>query len=451
MNRGVIFPELLSGREDEVDSRPWTVFEGSTNRGSASCNLTERILEVPFGPGAQARVVRSHELMHARVSPHAKHLMRALSEVSPRALECSEEFRVNTLLARLHFDVALLCDGTEKLGGRRLGEAGEWAEAVCFFVAVLGTGAEKEFLAGIRQSRAPWLGALRAIGKRALAHMNQLSTETIGATRLNDEGLPTGYVASTLVLARLLTQSMSARVPTTPEELRAFRRSLELGGRRPATGQFATLVFDDSITHSPRPGRANVRRARSTSTGSVLRYPGRLLTDPQRRAFSQRIAHHGGVVVIDQSGSMDLSLEALRDIARSAPSALVIGYSHRPGDLGTTPNAWLLAERGSVATICPTGNVGNGVDGPILQWALVQRRGQEPVVWVTDGQVTDSHDHPDEALTQQCANLVRRHRIRLVRELRDVPRALRFDAPTPPSQLSTFGRVGRRLRESTQI
>ena len=36
-----------------------------------------------------------------------------------------------------------------------------------------------------------------------------------------------------------------------------------------------------------------------------------------------------------------------------------------------------------------------------------QRRVDEPLVWVTDGQVTDSHDHPDESLTADCAELVR--------------------------------------------
>jgi len=420
-------------------------------RGSASCNLSERILEVPYGPGAQARVIRAHELMHARVSPHAHHLVKALDEVSPRALECSEEFRVNTLLTRLHFDVGLLSDGTEKLGGRRVGEAGEWAEALCFFVAVLGTGAEKEFLAGIRQSRAPWLGALRAIGKRASAHLAQLTTESLSATRLSDAGLPSGYADSTLVVARLLTQSMAARVPSTPEELRAFRRSLEVGGRRPPTGEFAPLVFDTSVLRSPRSGPAHVRRARPSTTGTVLRYPGRLLTDPHRRAFSHKLTRHGGIVVIDLSGSMDLSADALHEVLRVAPSALVVGYSHRPGDVGATPNAWLLAERGSIATICPSGNVGNGVDGPALRWALGRRRDNEPLVWVTDGQVTDSHDHPDEGLTQQCVALIRQHRIRLARDLVEATSALRLDAATPQSRLASFGRVGRRLRESTAM
>ena len=417
-------------------------------RGAASCNLSERVLEVPLGPGGQARVVRAHELMHARVSPHVRHLLRALDEVSPRALECAEEFRVNTLLARLHFDVALLRDGTEKVGGRRLGEAGEWGEAVCFLLAVLGTGAEKEYLAGIRQGQSAWLGGLRAIRKRALTLVEQFSTPLLGATRLNEDGVPSGYAVSTLVLARMLTQSLAARAPVTPEELRAFRRSLEVGGRRPVTGQFAPLVFDHaSLGPRVTQHEGSVRRSRATTSGTVMRYPGRLLSDEQRRAFAQRARTHGGVVVIDQSGSMDLVSEEVRAVVERSPHALVVGYSHRPGDLGATPNVWLLAERGRVATHCPSGNVGNGVDGPVLRWALSRRRANEPVIWVTDGQVTDSHDHPDDALSVECAQLVRRHRIWLARDLSEAALVLARNRPTPASRWGDFGRVGRKLRE----
>lgn len=451
MTGGVIFPELLSGREDDVAAGPWTVRESSTMRGAASCNLSERVLEVPLGPGAQARVVRAHELMHARVSPHVQHLLRALDEVSPRALECAEEFRVNTLLARLHFDVALLRDGTEKIGGRRLAEADQWGEALCFLLAVLGTGAEKEYFAGIRQGRAAWLGGLRAIRKRALALVDQLSTAALGATRLNEDGLPGGYAMSTLVLARMLTQCMAARAPTTPEELRAFRRSLEVGGRRPATGRFAPLVFDDSLGRGAPRGGGSVRRYRATTSGTVLRFPGRLLSDDQRRAFAQRVRSHGGVVVIDQSGSMDLACEEVRAVVNGSPHALVVGYSHRPGDFGATPNVWLLAERGRVATHCPSGNVGNGVDGPVLRWALARRMANEPVIWVTDGQVTDSHDHPDDALSVECANLVRTHRISMVRDLAEATKVLRTNRPTTASRWGDFGRVGRKLRERAEL
>jgi hypothetical protein len=448
---GSIHPELVTGREDGFASRSWTVEAGSTQRGGASCNLTDRILQVPLGPDPTSRVVRAHELMYARVSPHLREHYGALEEMAPRALECAEELRINTLVGRLGFDVTLLRDGSEKSGGRRLAESDEWSESLCFLMAVLGTGAEKEYLAGVRQVQPTWMTGLRAVRKRALGVMDALSTAALGATRLNEEQLPSGYANATVVLARILTQSMVARPPTTPDELRAFRRSLEPGGRRPATGRFAALVFDESLVMSRRPRGQGVRRARPSTSGTSMRYPSRLFTDELKRAFAQRSSVHGGVVVIDQSGSMDLDTTALTSLLRAAPDALVVGYSHRPGDAGLTPNVWVLADRGAVALVSPSGNVGNGVDGPVLRWAIARRHGNEPMVWVTDGQVTDSHDHPDEHLTMECASLVRSHRIRLVRELEGATRALASGRTSSPSEWSQFGRIGRKLQQNKEL
>jgi len=182
-----------------------------------------------------------------------------------------------------------------------------------------------------------------------------------------------------------------------------------------------------------------------------MRYPSRLLTDDRKRAFARRATRHGGIVVIDQSGSMDIDEESLTSLLRRAPDALVVGYSHRPGDHGSTPNAWVLADRGAVATNIASGNVGNGVDGAVLAWALRRRRGTEPIIWVTDGQVTDSHDHPDERLTLECAEMVRRHRVRLVKELGGAGRSLASGRSTNRSEWPQFGRVGRKLLEITAI
>ncbi len=413
--------------------------------------MTERILEVPLGRDEASRVVRAHELMHARVSPHRLEHVGTLDEMSPRALECAEELRINSLIARLRFNVTLLRDGSEKSGAQRIAEGDEWSEAVCFLMAVLGTGGEKEYLAGIRKVQPSWMPGLRAVRKRALGLMGGFTTTALGSTRLNDERLPGGYANATVVLARVLTQSMAARPPTTPQELRAFRRSLEPGGRRPPTGRFAPLVFDDELVMTARPRGSGVRHARASTSGPTMRYPSRLLTDDRKRAFARRATTHGGVVVIDQSGSMDIDDASLSTLLRRAPDALVIGYSHRPGDGGVTPNAWVLADRGSVATKIPSGNVGNGVDGPVLAWALGRRRGSEAIVWVTDGQVTDSHDHPDDRLSEACAVLVRRHRIRLVKELEGAGRSLSGGRISGRSEWSHFGRLGRKLLEMTAM
>jgi len=443
----IVYPELVTGRNDGFATGAWRVDAGSIRRGGASCNLTERILEVPLDHDETARVVRAHELMHARVSPHQRLPLDVVGELSPRALECAEELRVNTLAARIGFDVNLLRDGTEKIGGRRLSETGDWAEAICFLMAVIGTGAEKEFLSGVRQGNPAWIAGMKAVRRRALSVMS-CSTTALGDTACNAERVPHGYANTTMLLARVLTQSMTARPPTTSDELRTFRRSLEPGARRPPSGRFAELVFDDTIDMVRRPRAGGVRRSRPSTSGRTMRYPGRLLTDERRRAFSARSTSHGGIVVIDQSGSMDLEASDMNALVARAPDALVIGYSHRPGDQSRRANVWLLANRGTVASISPTGNVGNGVDGPVLRWALTSRRHGEPLVWVTDGQVTDSNDHPSDELTTECADLVIRHRIRLALDLKAAGQALGRGTLLSSSQSGEFGRVGRKIKET---
>jgi hypothetical protein len=172
-----------------------------------------------------------------------------------------------------------------------------------------------------------------------------------------------------------------------------------------------------------------------------MRYPSRWLVDEQRRAFGQRVPAVGGIVVVDQSGSMDIDPRMLDHLIHSAPGALVIGYSHRPGDIGTTPNVWILAQSGRVALEPPAGNIGNGVDGPVLRYALSVRRGHEPVIWVCDGQVTDSNDYPDTELTKEVADLVRRSGIVMVRNLDQVPKAIRAKGQSP-TNYGDFGRIG---------
>ncbi len=420
-------------------------------RGQASCDLRDRILRVPLELEPRARAVRAHELMHVRVSPHSYEGLESISDVHPRALECAEELRVNSLVSRLGFATMLLTDGSEKTGGRRLAESNSWSEAVCFLLAVLGTGAEREYLSGIRAGNASWLPALRAVRKRALQVVDAASTQELGSTSVEDDLVPAGYRNVTIPIARLVSGAMSAQIPSGSEALRKFRRSLEPGGRRAPTGRFAKLVFADSPLLVRRPRQSGIAASRRSTSGVAMRYPGSLLVDPHRRAFAIRHHRHGGVVVVDQSGSMDIAMTQLASLVALAPNAVIVGYSHHPGEWATTPNAWLLANERGVVQTCPTGNIGNGIDGPILEWAIHSRRGKEPIVWVTDGQVTDSHDHPDEHLSAHCAKLVMSHQIRMVRTLSEATKALGPNRLVNSAKIEDFGRVGRKIREFRDI
>jgi hypothetical protein len=446
-----IFPELVVGREDNFIDGYWRVLEGFARRGEASCDFYRRELRVPLGSTALDRVVRAHELVHVRVSPHDVSPSEIYPELPVRVLQCAEEFRVNEILRRLGFDIHLLRDGSEKFGATQLAMNNNWEEAVYFFLAVLGTGGEKEFLSGLRPVQPDWVKALRTLKSKINSLIVDESLPYLGATLRGDYGLPAGYVNVSVEVSRIAMTAASARVPIDPAGLRLFRRSLEVGARRPATGRFAELRFDETLEYQVIVGRRLRKVRRGSPNGTSLRYPSRLLTDPQRRAFARRQRVAGGVVVVDQSGSMAIDEGVLSRMLRDVPGVLVVGYSHRPGDREGVANAWILADRGRRCVNTIPGNVGNGVDGPILRWALRQRRQSERILWVTDGQVTDSNDHPDERLTQECASLVQRGSIELVATVEAATKSLTGTLDSHRHELSKFGRVGRELLQNRHV
>lgn len=443
MNARPVFPELITGREDGFIDAPWTIDVGWALRGHASCDFVNRRLEVPLGKTTVDRLIRCHELVHVRVSPYDVHPLAVHPELSQRALECAEEYRVNSILQRLGFDVTSLRDGSELNAAQRLAANSAWDEAVYFFVATMGTGAEKDFLKGLRRSSPQWIKPLQVMRRRIVSMYATWSVDDIGATTREDvHQLPRGFELFCVPLARLMMSVAGASTPQTPDELRKFRRSLEPGGRRAPSQKFADLVLDDSLEYVSVTRRCNARRDRPDVSGTALRYPNRLLSDPHRRAFARSRRAPGGVVVVDQSGSMDLSNEQVDELLAATPGAFVVGYSHRPGDGGTVANAWVIAQRSTRARVIPNGNVGNGVDGPVLRYALAQRHRGDQVIWVTDGQITDSNDHPCEALSLECAELIRRQRIVLVRTVAEAVKVLRLGRPTNGESPQNFGRVG---------
>jgi hypothetical protein len=346
--------------------------------------------------------------MHARVSPLTSDPFASWPELEPRAVECAEEFRVNQLLARRGFDLAELRDGSESLVGRRLAESGDLAELLCFTAALSGTTALRDLVRGARAAAPTMATACRDLERALKAAVGGVATSSLASTEKEPMGLPRGFAVHTRELASLVTEFVAGR-SFSPRSRRGGRRA----ARPSATGRFAPLLFDRSIVLDRKISGATVPRRVPSVQGRRVVRPDRLVTDPSRRLFERRGRGGGGVVLVDQSGSMAMSADDLERLLGAAPGALVVGYSHAPGSTGV-PNAWILASGGRAASTVRVGNVGNGVDGPVLRFALGRRRPGEPVLWVCDGQVTDSGDHADLELAAECARLAVRHRVRMV-------------------------------------
>jgi hypothetical protein len=452
---GVAMPEWLS--RSDIDNGAWQVQEGQAVRGDAWTDRKARIMRVPYGDDPMARAVRAHEMMHAKVSPPDLSALDRLS-VSREAVIAAEEFRVNTLIRAAGFDADALCDGSESNSGKRLAQVGDWNNFVLFISATAGTKACKDLLRGAssvdkdfaekgkRIEKAimkVWKDELKRYGparepstiKRAASAVGSTApavvTETgeMRRTLLKDEGeLPIGFNFTLRVAGMLdsllkrddqIADDFEAEVAQSigDEELEAI---LDSGSKT-----WATLIIDRNVPLTRRLSGKLGRKRVASNIGVNPRRIDRMLTDPEKRVFDRTIKGSGGVVLIDQSGSMRLTDSDVMNLVEAAPGCVIIGYSHEANAVGK-PNAWILADRGRVCSRIRPGNGGNGVDGPALILAQKLRKKGEPLVWVCDGFVTVADDSEAPfALRKWCVNFVRKHNIHMTPDVNAAVDALK--------------------------
>ena len=172
-----------------------------------------------------------------------------------------------------------------------------------------------------------------------------------------------------------------------------------------------------SINHTGKLGRRTI----ANDSGREPRYINRIVTDPDRRIFSRKTRALGGVVVIDASGSMQLSEEDLDRLLKCSTGATVVMYS---GGLNKPhlPNTWVIAKKGRMVRTLPTVPGNNCVDGPALIYgASLRDRSSQPLIWVSDGEVTGvGGNSSNHNLLQDIEYIKRRYR---VQQVRNVPQA----------------------------
>jgi len=116
-------------------------------------------------------------------------------------------------------------------------------------------------------------------------------------------------------------------------------------------------------------------------------------------------------VLIDGSGSMNLSQKRLARIVTIAPMSTVAIYCGR----STTGTLTIIRKKGRYADEDGIAQArvgpGNIVDGPALQWLGKQ---QEPRIWVSDGFVTGKHDRSSIDLAAEALALCHKYGIRRI-------------------------------------
>lgn len=472
-------PNILTRRD-----RPtlqWSAEECAPKRGVARTDLIGRRIFAPVGDTPLERIVRAHEMMHAKITP-AEDLEKWLARkvATWDALQAVEEIRVNYGIHCAGFDLDELTDGNEDADGEYAAINGEWRKAVLFAVATAGTSGGKRFLVGVRRHNKTWATALQKIQKHVWkqiegAHTGKIGrkrvrTENIFSTEVNSNGLyPAGFSWTERWaeyvdrLGELPPQERKPKKKGTKKSDEAqgesqgdedgdsqgeqngenedesetitdrggdsdyenvLRRTKPLQSQR-GPDKWSTLVWGKVPLTAVSKGRLGKRRV-AMPYGRNPRRIGRLYTDPQRRVFDHERRAKGGIVLIDGSGSMSLTRANVLNILKVAPGATVAIYSDMDEGQGR-PNIHIIAQDGKCVEEknMPEFGAGNGVDLPALEWAIEQRKNKKtPIVWVTDGGVCVPNGGWDDTLALVCMRTAKNGNVVCVDHVEDAIKQL---------------------------
>ena len=434
-------PEWL-GRKD-IENGQWLVEDCEPRRGIPATAVVERVMRVPSHDTEQARVIRAHELMHAKVSPAGEWGEWQNRKIATKeALLACEELRVNYLCKKAGFNVEEhLSDGGETADGERLACTADWRGAVYMTVATAGTASSKPYLNGVRRHNRLWGSALLDISKRALKEIDKAhKTGHLGSTITHKAtGLaPYGFIFTEKIAEWI--DRLAGMEPPSEDEVEEqgsesseseqgsgeengenhkrehSNKGVSKDSEKKAKERISSITPDRmngevpywgelNIENPPKPIVAKGGLGKKKSVSNVGRSPRRLhryMTDPQRRIFDTKRRGLGGVVCVDASGSMAITRNDIVKILEASPGATVIAYSQMDTKCETT-NAWVLADKGRMVDEIPQMGQGNGVDFPALEWAVKRRQhSSAPVIWVTDGGVCGPNQGFSEVLANQC-------------------------------------------------
>lgn len=484
---------ITSYREDFLEPIDWTIVPTVGEYG-AGVDFAAGVLSIPLTGDEYSRRLQLRKVIEARVSPKNDKVLDQIASnysehgISPAMMRIAEQARINAIAEQFAKVKRIPSepDGSEKKKGQQfatIGTHAAWDRAVEYAVSLAGTKAFDSFASGVRSVKPDWSERLRKLNKR-LADYLDASAMDLGDTRPyaygeDKDGAPIygpRGLNYTISCASIISDyaSSGVRAPDTVKRAKSDaeeKAATEYGeykdpdekGKLDPEGmpinsdempddfefptddrdQFAALVIDDNLPLSVEVDGYMKRRRRPAQIGRNVGDISRFYTDPERRIFKHKVKVKGGIVVVDISGSMSLSQEDVEAIVTAAPAAIIIAYSYTGHGV---PNAWIFAKRGwRVRDIPYVGHSGNGVDGPALAWAVKQRHPGEPIVWISDGQVTTKNDGQNLEIIQQCAQLVKKHKIIMIPNAEEAVKMFKsgklINKPTGPIRKALLGKL----------
>lgn len=382
----------------------WTVSTGAATRDSVRVDVAAREINAPTGNTPEARALRGLATVRAALDPESlRDLTEHIREVTVlsklpyhRAREIVEAANLWRVAdhARHHTIADLDAIKSPDLPHRATARlmAGDGLGALVEYAAAQSCGESRRVAHAIGQAQPEYretLAKLRAVVGRILdSHRNRWWD---AHTRDYDLKTENGEHSQASIHAVVVTtEIVRAMLAATPQEqaAREFDDEAPKGTTtqlQPGTTLWQPLRLWRGELTKHTPGTLTRGNRRASANGRTFRFPDRLWTDPERRAFQRKARGNGATLVFDCSGSMRLDADDISAVLDAASGATVWAYQHLDNE---RPSLYLLAQEGARVAALPRdlipGAGSNGVDAPALRHAAEHHNPADPFIWVSD-------------------------------------------------------------------
>lgn len=402
-----------------IDGRQWTVRDCPVGAGGGS-DMRRADMFAPQASTPTARLIRNHELIHAKITPRTDPVTAAKKHrATIDALQWSEDFRVHLLQATrrlVDFDalppdecqsyVKNIIHSRRLIAGAFLAMYPLMVQSDRIAVALAAAGMPPADIAAIR-------AAVRGL-------IDAVYDKYRTPRRRGIMARPTGFAKLSAPLARAFDLEFpvdappksrdGANDPAIVNKLQAIR----------GEGQWGQLLdaVELKMPRTIKPRRPLGRRY--TDTGVIPTAVHRLPVDGAVFATRRRVK--GGTILCDYSGSMSYDDSDIERIIQDAPAATIAFYAggrrgRKPvGRIAIAAKNGRAADCSAVRRAMPGGE--NFIDGPALRWLAKQ---PAPRIWVSDEGVGGVGDFGKGGVCHdECLAICRAANIRIVESIDDL-------------------------------
>lgn len=422
-------PELLDG--DDWEAR------NSGDLKKAYVDFQKREFVVPFHSGPAGELVRAHEAMHVKITPHKVNFgeddfvtYQAVEDsrvnqglrltgiqtdkgrvYSRRELEdCfrDEERRTPLRLAESFFSL------------RGLAEEGDIREVIESFRPEVLPIAEEVYdkyfgKPGEATELTPFEDVPKCI-KELKDRLKEVETEQ---DRANDEE---GKCTGSQKAKKKVTASF---VPGSSDKSSEAEAELDVITKEEAEEIKGAIPFRaiDPLWNNAKPGKMHIHTPKLDGVIKFKKVSGVKLSPSDEGVIPSRMHRYttdqkvftrkgrrrvNAAVIIDVSGSMSLTDEQIEKIIRLSPASIIATYSGS----GVQGGLQIVAQKGRFTRQYKGKNMGgaNVVDVPALEWLAARK--EKVKIWISDGIITGENDHGLDAIyIRKSVNLIRKHKI----------------------------------------